>query len=150
MPVLCEAEHRHKGFQMSKNCATSAATSTTGAKFERWDTGQPNQSNAEAPPVWQVDFFCTLPIVPKNLVVSNEHDQGDRASMLRNVRRHHYVGECDHTCSISGFDVKAEPNSDIWKVRHRLSSCHFLYQVRLKRIRHHESLKGYLCSQIIM
>ena len=35
MPVLCEAEHGYKGFQMSKNCATSAATSTTGAKFER-------------------------------------------------------------------------------------------------------------------
>ena len=44
---------------------------------------------------------------------NNEHDKGDGASMLRNVRRHHYVGEVDYTCSISGFDVKAEPNSDI-------------------------------------
>ena len=98
---------------MSKNCATSAATSTTGAKFERWDTGHPNQSNAQAQRVWQIDFFCTLPIVLKKLVVINEHDQGGRALMLRNVRRHHYVGEDDYTCSISGFDVKAEPNSDI-------------------------------------
>ena len=50
---------------------------------------QPDQSNAQAQWVWQVDFFCTLPIVPTNLVVINEHDQGDRALMLRNVRRHH-------------------------------------------------------------
>ena len=30
------AEHKHKGFQMSKTCATAAATSTTGMKFEMW------------------------------------------------------------------------------------------------------------------
>ena len=37
----------------------------------------------------QGDFFCTLPIVPTNLVVINEHDEGYRASMLGSVRRHH-------------------------------------------------------------
>ena len=49
----------------------------------------------------------------KLLGISQTDDRGDRASILRNVRRHHYVAEGDYTCSISGFDVKAEPNSDI-------------------------------------
>ena len=45
---LCPAEHKHKGLQMSKNYATSAAKLTAGAKLEVWNiTGRLSTVHAQ-------------------------------------------------------------------------------------------------------
>ena len=36
MPVLCEAEHKHKGFQADQKLCNVSSNTTIGAKFEMW------------------------------------------------------------------------------------------------------------------